>query len=96
MIDLATISGTIFQKKGSTALLAIPAGQTRTYTEIAESIGCPGYARVVANACGANRHAPEIPCHRAVAKAGIGGYSADGGIQRKKQLLEEEGVRDYR
>lgn len=36
-----------------------------------------------------------IPCHRAVAKNGIGGYSGDGGLVRKRELLAAEGVFDY-
>ena len=83
---------TPLQKAVWTALLAIPRGETRTYKEIADQIGKPGAMRAVAKTCGQNPFAPDVPCHRVVAKNGLGGYSAEGGIHRKLYLLHSEGV----
>ena len=56
-----------------------------TYQELANEIGYPKSVRAVASACGKNPYVPEIPCHRVVRKDGsLGGYSANGGINRKK------------
>jgi methylated-DNA-[protein]-cysteine S-methyltransferase len=62
-------------------------GRTITYSQLAEKIGCGG-ARAVGNALGKNPIPIIIPCHRVVAKKGIGGYSA--GIYIKTRLLEFE------
>ena len=72
-------------------LLKIPRGRTKTYKEIAVAIGRPNSSRAVANACAQNPYAPDVPCHRVVRSDGsLGGYSAEGGIERKRQLLEME------
>lgn len=85
------LDGTDFQKRVWAELLRIPSGQTRSYAEIAESIGHPNAYRAVANACGANPVAIAVPCHRVIASDGqIGGYG--GGLARKRKLLENEGV----
>ena len=97
---------TPFQKKVYEAVLGIPKGQVRTYAEIARAIGQPQAARAVGQALKRNRWAPKIPCHRVVAAArggrttsnlqvvagdrSLGGYSAPGGLKRKKQLLRRE------
>ncbi len=60
------IVGTAFQWKVWKELTRIPAGQTRTYGEIARRIGAPGSARAVGRACATNQAAGVIPCHRAV------------------------------
>ncbi len=84
-------AGTPFQKTVWKALLAIPSGETRTYTWVAEKIGRPQSVRAVANAIGANPLAPEVPCHRVLRKDGsLGGYSGQGGIQQKERLLQQE------
>ena len=71
----------------------IPSGQTRTYKELAENIGRPKSSRAVANACGKNPIPPTIPCHRVIRTDGnLGGYSGEGGIEQKRQLLKKEGV----
>lgn len=81
--------GTFFQCKVWKALLAIPAGETKTYSRIASDIGQPNAVRAVANACGCNKIALLIPCHRVVRKNGeLGGYKW--GIERKKMILERE------
>ena len=87
------MEGTPFQRKVWAALKTIPKGEVRTYTQIAVQIGHPTSARAVANACGKNPFAPDVPCHRVVrADGGLGGYSGEGGIERKRALLKEEGV----
>ena len=86
-------TGTEFQKLVWGELLEIPFGETRSYKEIAESIGEPNSSRAVANACSRNPYAPDIPCHRVIRSDGrIGGYSGPGGIVGKMKLLESEGV----
>ena len=85
--------GTPFQQKVWAALRTIPRGEVRTYTDIAVQIGHPSSARAVANACGKNPYAPEVPCHRVIRSDGsIGGYSAEGGSKKKRAMLREEGV----
>ena len=85
------LEGTDFQIAVWKELLKIPAGSTKTYKEIAVAIGKPNSSRAVANACAQNPYAPEVPCHRVIRSDGsIGGYSAEGGIERKRQLLEME------
>jgi len=87
------MEGTPFQRKVWAALKTIPRGEVRTYTQIAVQIGHPTSARAVANACGKNPFAPDVPCHRVVrADGGLGGYSGEGGIEQKRALLREEGV----
>ena len=93
--SLATIpldlGGTPFQRQVWQALTAIPAGEQRTYREVAEAVGRPKAARAVASACAANPAALVIPCHRVVrGDGGLGGYRW--GIKRKQALLANEGV----
>lgn len=72
----------------------IPPGQTRTYGEIARELGEPGSARAVGQALGANPFAPIVPCHRVLAAgAGLGGFSARGGVDTKLRMLGIEGAR---
>ncbi len=83
--------GTPFQRRVWAALAAIPPGQTRSYGEIARSLGLPTAARAVGTACGANPIAVLVPCHRAVrADGGLGGYRW--GLARKQRLLAREGA----
>jgi len=83
------LRGTAFQVGVWEALLMIPAGQTRTYSEIAAQIGRSSAYRAVANACGANPVALLVPCHRAVRTDGaLGGYKW--GIGVKQALLAAE------
>ena len=85
------LDGTDFQVSVWKELLKIPRGRTKTYKEIAVAIGRPNSSRAVANACAQNPYAPDVPCHRVVCSDGsLGGYSAEGGIERKRQLLEME------
>lgn len=90
-MNLNNLKGTEFQKKVWKEILKIPKGQTRTYKDIALSIGSPKSYRAVANACGKNPLPVTIPCHRVVKSDGsIGGYSAKGGVKKKKILLSGE------
>jgi AraC family transcriptional regulator, regulatory protein of adaptative response / methylated-DNA-[protein]-cysteine methyltransferase len=83
--------GTEFQQQVWRALGKIPLGQTRSYGEIADTIGKPKAVRAVGGACGANPIPLLIPCHRVLAaNRKIGGFS--GGLDRKQSLLEREGV----
>jgi O-6-methylguanine DNA methyltransferase len=70
----------------------IPPGQTRTYGEIAKSIGQPGAAQAVGEALASNPIPLIVPCHRVTAAGGKpGGFSAPGGLATKARLLELEG-----
>ena len=90
-LNLNNLKGTEFQKKVWKEILKIPKGQTRTYKDIALSIGSPKSYRAVANACGKNPLPVTIPCHRVIKSDGsIGGYSAKGGVKKKKILLSGE------
>ncbi len=83
------VRGTAFQAKVWQALRQIPRGETRSYADLARAIGEPSAYRAVANACGANRVAAVIPCHRAVRENGArGGYRW--GVERKAKLLQQE------
>ncbi len=86
-------SGTNFQKKVWKEIKKIPKGRTKSYKEIAIAIGHPKAARAVANACGKNPNPIITPCHRVIASDGsIGGYSGEGGVNKKRALLAHEGV----
>ncbi len=84
-----TLLGSPFQMQVWNVLMKIPAGETRSYKEIAEEVGKPSAYRAVAQANGANQLALIIPCHRVINSNGeIGGYG--GGVARKKWLLRHE------
>ncbi len=81
----------LFYQKVWLECAAIPKGDTRSYGWIAKTIGHPGAARAVGQALAANPFAPLIPCHRVIgARGAMTGYSAPGGIQRKKKMLLQE------
>ncbi|MGI9473198.1 MAG: bifunctional DNA-binding transcriptional regulator/O6-methylguanine-DNA methyltransferase Ada [Rubripirellula sp.] len=83
------IQGTAFQRRVWEKIREIGCGQTVTYTELAERIGKPKSARAVANACGANRLAIAIPCHRVQrSDGGSGGYRW--GVERKIAIQTKE------
>ena len=86
------VSGTVYQQKVWQAISQIPCGETRTYTELAQQIGSG--PRAVANACGANPLPLFVPCHRVVAKNGLGGFMQgfEGGLEIKKWLLNHESL----
>lgn len=83
--------GTDFQKQVWNDLLDIPAGQTRTYSEIARRLGRPGAARAVGRANATNPIPIVVPCHRVIGADGtLTGYA--GGLPVKRGLLEIEGL----
>jgi AraC family transcriptional regulator of adaptative response/methylated-DNA-[protein]-cysteine methyltransferase len=87
-VPLALV-GTAFQKRVWDALMKIPRGQTRSYAELAASLGAPRAARAVASACAHNRVAVVVPCHRVIRGDGsLGGYRW--GLDMKRGLLERE------
>lgn len=89
-IDLPIdVQGTAFQQAIWEALRAIPPGETRSYGELAASIGRPGAVRAAGSACGGNNLAVLIPCHRVVRGDGGAGQYAYG-AERKERLLERE------
>lgn len=83
------ITATDFQRRVWEELMRVPRGSTATYSEIARKIGLPHAQRAVANACGANRLAVLVPCHRAVRSDGeLGGYRWGEDIKRRILLAE--------
>ena len=84
-------TGTPFQRTVWDQLIRIPFGQTISYGELAKRIGQPTASRAVGLANGSNPISIVIPCHRVIgANGSLTGYG--GGIDRKKWLLEHEGV----
>jgi len=85
-----TTKGTAFQKEVWAYLASIPSGETRTYTEAAQTIGRPRSVRAVGGAVGANPWPILIPCHRVIGSNGtLIGFSA--GLPWKRFLLSREG-----
>ncbi len=83
------VQGTAFQKRVWEELRQIPYGQTVSYGEVARRIGQPTATRAVARACATNPAALVTPCHRVVRENGdLSGYRW--GVERKRQLLEQE------
>lgn len=83
--------GTPFERSVWSELLKIPYGQTRSYGELARTLGDAGASRAVGRANGRNRLAIVVPCHRVIAADGtLHGYG--GGLDRKRKLLELEGA----
>lgn len=90
--DLALdLHGTPFQLDVWRALLAVQAGQTQSYGEIAQRIGTPAAVRAVGAAVGRNPVSVVVPCHRIIGRDGsLTGYA--GGLHRKTALLKLEGI----
>lgn len=83
--------GTDFQRTVWAALRAIPAGETRSYGQLAAAIGSPRAVRAAGLANGQNPVAVIVPCHRVIGANGtLTGYA--GGLERKRWLLAHEGV----
>jgi AraC family transcriptional regulator of adaptative response/methylated-DNA-[protein]-cysteine methyltransferase len=81
--------GTPFQEKVWAELARIPFAETRSYEQIAHSIGHPGAQRAIGRANGQNPIAIMVPCHRVIRSDGsLSGYG--GGLWRKYYLLELE------
>lgn len=86
------LRGTEFQRGVWDALLEIPAGETRSYAEVARAIGRPTAFRAVAQACGTNPVGIVVPCHRVIGSDGsLTGYA--GGLHYKRALLQREAAR---
>lgn len=82
--------GTPFQEKVWAALRRIPFGETRSYGQIAETVGSPKGARAVGMACNKNPVLLFIPCHRVVGSTGkLVGFAC--GLSMKEKLLKLEG-----
>jgi methylated-DNA-[protein]-cysteine S-methyltransferase len=85
------VAGTTFQRKVWTALPTIPAGTTMSYGALAAQLDLPKAVRAVGHANGSNPISVVVPCHRVVGTDGsLTGYG--GGLERKRWLLEHEGV----
>ncbi|WP_298423595.1 bifunctional DNA-binding transcriptional regulator/O6-methylguanine-DNA methyltransferase Ada [Rhodoblastus sp.] len=83
------LRGTAFQQRVWRALQKVPAGETLSYSELADRLDLPNGARAVARACAANTIAVAIPCHRVVRNDGaLSGYRW--GVERKQALLDKE------
>ncbi|MBX9614605.1 MAG: methylated-DNA--[protein]-cysteine S-methyltransferase [Caulobacteraceae bacterium] len=83
--------GTAFQTAVWAALRAIPAGETRSYGQLAAAVGSPKAVRAAGLANGQNPVALIVPCHRVIgANGSLTGYA--GGLERKRWLLAHEGA----
>jgi AraC family transcriptional regulator of adaptative response/methylated-DNA-[protein]-cysteine methyltransferase len=83
------LQATAFQRRVWQELQRIPRGKTRTYSEVARSLGQPKAVRAVARACATNPVSIVVPCHRVIREGGaLAGYRW--GLSRKQQLLEQE------
>ncbi|WP_100218252.1 methylated-DNA--[protein]-cysteine S-methyltransferase [Dyella japonica] len=83
------VAATAFQWRVWNALTRIPSGITKSYGELAAELGMPRAARAIGNACGNNRLALIVPCHRIVREDGsLGGWRW--GVERKRELLANE------
>ena len=85
------IDGTNIQKKIWNELTKIKVGKTKSYGEIAKKYNLS--PRHVGKICGQNKFVLIVPCHRVIRSDGsLGGYSAKGGVKKKKKLLKKEGI----
>ena len=83
------LQATAFQRRVWQELQKIPRGTTRTYTQVARSLGNPKAVRAVARACATNPVSIVVPCHRVIRGDGsLAGYRW--GLSRKEQLLAQE------
>ncbi len=89
-IDLSPF--TTFQRAVLSACRSIPHGETRTYGQLAETVGRPRAARAVGNVMRRNRYPLIVPCHRVVGVNGMCGFSAPDGVDLKRRLLALEGA----
>jgi methylated-DNA-protein-cysteine methyltransferase-like protein len=84
---------TSFKDKVYSITRQIPKGKVATYGQLAKLVGNPKASRAVGVFMRINQDAPHTPCHRVVAADGsLTGYSGNGGIKRKKEMLLAEGV----
>lgn len=90
-LPLDLVTGTPFQRQVWEALKLIPAGQTWSYSQLAQQVNAPAAVRAVGAAVGRNPLSIIIPCHRVIGGQGaLTGYA--GGLERKRWLLAHEGV----
>jgi len=83
------LQATAFQRRVWQELQSIPRGRTRTYLQVARSLGQPKAVRAVARACATNPVSIVVPCHRVIRQDGnLAGYRW--GLSRKEQLLAQE------
>lgn len=84
--------GSAFEQRVWQAIANIPAGEIRTYQSIANALG--SHPRAVGRACAKNPLPLVVPCHRVVAKRGLGGFSSGGdrALMIKRWLLRHEGA----
>lgn len=83
------VQATAFQRRVWKELQRIPRGRTRTYSQVAKSLGRPTAVRAVARACATNPVSIVVPCHRVIREDGtLAGYRW--GLSRKEQLLAQE------
>src|SRR5213082_1238743 len=83
------LQATAFQRRVWKELQRIPRGRTRTYAQVARSLGQPKAVRAVARACATNPVSIVVPCHRVIREDGaLAGYRW--GLSRKEQLLASE------
>lgn len=83
------LQATAFQRRVWQELQRIPRGRTRTYSQVARSLGQPKAVRAVARACATNPVSIVVPCHRVIREDGtLAGYRW--GVSRKEQLLAQE------
>jgi methylated-DNA-[protein]-cysteine S-methyltransferase len=93
-IPIAFAGASVFERRVYAATSAIPLGETRTYGQLAASLGEPGAARAIGRALGRNPVPIVVPCHRVLAANGrSGGFSAPGGVATKMKLLDIERAR---
>jgi methylated-DNA-[protein]-cysteine S-methyltransferase len=81
-------AGSPFDSRVRQAMQRIPYGQTRSYGELAMEVGSA--PRAIGGACGRNPIPIVIPCHRVLARHGLGGYSGGAGLPTKQRLLALE------
>ncbi len=95
MNDALEPAPTTFQERVYDAVRMVPHGRVTTYKRLGEAIGC-GSSRAVGQALRRNPYAPDVPCHRVVSSdlriGGFGGEHAGAEVERKRALLEAEGV----
>ena len=80
---------TEFQKRIYAVVQGIRRGETMTYGEVAARAGCPGGARAVGRAMAANPFVIFVPCHRVVARKGLGGFAWGQETKERMQILEK-------
>ena len=92
-LDLSNVPE--FEQRVYAETRSIPPGETLTYGDIATRLGDVGLSRAVGQALGRNPFPIVVPCHRVLAAGGkSGGFSAPGGVETKRRMLEIEGARD--